>query len=79
MNIRTYDQIVVDMLDKIAERTKLTNFNVGSVIRTLVEVFGSGTLRTSITVTSQSTGGSAQSTPKLSPRWSHNFDPRGPP
>ena len=41
MIIRTYDQIVADMLAKIAERTKLTNFNIGSVIRTLVEVFGS--------------------------------------
>ena len=41
MNIRTYDQIVADMLAKIAARTKLTNFNIGSVIRTLVEVFGS--------------------------------------
>ena len=39
MNLRTYDQIVTDMLTKIADRTKLTNFNVGSVIRTLVEVF----------------------------------------
>ncbi|HPQ72326.1 MAG TPA: baseplate J/gp47 family protein, partial [bacterium] len=37
---RTYDQIVADMLAKIAARTKLTNFNVGSVIRTLVEILG---------------------------------------
>jgi len=40
MIIRTYDQIVADMLGKIAARTKLTNFNVGAVIRTLVEAFG---------------------------------------
>ena len=40
MQLRTYDQIVADMLTKIADRTKLTNFNIGSVIRTLVEVFG---------------------------------------
>jgi len=40
MIIRTYDQIVADMLAKIAARTKLTNFNVGSVIRTLVEILG---------------------------------------
>ena len=39
MQLRTYDQIVADMLAKIADRTKLTNFNIGSVIRTLVEVF----------------------------------------
>jgi len=41
MQLRTYDQIVADMLGKIAARTKLTNFNIGSVIRTLVEVIGS--------------------------------------
>ena len=41
MIIRTYDQIVADMLAKIAARTKLTNFNVGSVVRTLVEILGS--------------------------------------
>ena len=41
MQLRTYDQIIADMLVKIADRTKLTNFNVGSVIRTLVEVIGS--------------------------------------
>ena len=40
MIIRTYDQIVADMLAKIAARTKLTNFNVGSVVRTLVEILG---------------------------------------
>ncbi len=41
MIIRTYDQIVADMLAKIAARTKLTNFNVGSVARALVEILGS--------------------------------------
>ena len=29
MQLRTYDQIVADMLAKIADRTKLTNFNIG--------------------------------------------------
>ena len=43
MRIKTYSEIVVDMLTKVASRTKLTNFNVGSVIRTLVEIF-SGTV-----------------------------------
>ena len=40
MQLRTYDQIVADMLGKIAARTSLTNFNIGSVIRTLLEVIG---------------------------------------
>ena len=39
MQLRTFDQIVAGMLAKVAARTKLTNFNVGSVIRTLVEIF----------------------------------------
>jgi len=37
--IKTYSEIVSQMLSSIGERTGLTNFNVGSVIRTLTEVF----------------------------------------
>ena len=40
MRIKTFSEIVIDMLGKVAARTKLTNFNIGSVIRTLVEIFG---------------------------------------
>lgn len=40
MIVRTYDEIVAEMLAKIAARTRLTNFNVGSVVRTLVEILG---------------------------------------
>jgi uncharacterized phage protein gp47/JayE len=37
MNLKTYSQLVAEMLAAIGERTPLTNFNVGSVIRTLTE------------------------------------------
>ena len=37
--IKTYSEIVSQMLSSIGERTGLTNFNVGSVVRTLTEVF----------------------------------------
>ena len=39
MRIKTYYQIVGEMLAQVGIRTPLTNFNVGSVIRTLVEVY----------------------------------------
>ena len=37
--IKTYSEIVSQILSNIGERTGLTNFNVGSVVRTLTEVF----------------------------------------
>jgi uncharacterized phage protein gp47/JayE len=37
MQMKTYSQLVAQMLAAIGERTPLTNFNVGSVIRTLTE------------------------------------------
>ena len=39
LQIKTYSEIVSSMLTAIGERTGLTNFNVGSVVRTLTEVF----------------------------------------
>ena len=39
LQIKTYSEIVSSMLTKIGQRTALTNFNVGSVVRTLAEVF----------------------------------------
>lgn len=39
MRIKTYIQIVGEMLTQVGSRTPLTNFNVGSVIRTLVEIY----------------------------------------
>lgn len=38
MRIKTFDEIVRDMLAKVATRTRLSNFNPGSIIRTLVEI-----------------------------------------
>lgn len=38
MRIKTFDEIVRDMLQKVATRTRLSNFNPGSIIRTLVEI-----------------------------------------
>ena len=38
MTLRTYTEILADMLSKVAERTRITNFNVGSVARTIFEV-----------------------------------------
>jgi uncharacterized phage protein gp47/JayE len=40
MKIKTYNEILADILSKIATRTQITNFNVGSVARTMAEVFG---------------------------------------
>ncbi len=37
MNLKTYSQLVAEMLAAIGERTPLTSFTVGSVIRTLTE------------------------------------------
>ncbi len=37
--IKTYSELVSSLLTAIGERTGLTNFNVGSVVRTLAEVF----------------------------------------
>ena len=55
LKIRTYPELVSGMLTAIGERTDLTNFNVGSVTRTLTEVisevvaelyaFGAGMLK----------------------------------
>ncbi len=39
LHIKTYSEIVSQILSTIGERTGLTNFNVGSVVRTLAEVF----------------------------------------
>ena len=39
LKIKTYQEIVTDMLAAIGEKTGLTNFNVGSVVRTTTEVF----------------------------------------
>jgi uncharacterized phage protein gp47/JayE len=39
VKIKTYSEIVSSMLTAIGDRTALTNFNVGSVVRTLTEVF----------------------------------------
>ncbi len=39
MKIKTYPEVVGSMLATIGQRTNLTNFNTGSVIRTLTEVF----------------------------------------
>ncbi len=39
IHIKTYSELVSSMLDAIGERTGLTNFNVGSVVRTLTEVY----------------------------------------
>jgi uncharacterized phage protein gp47/JayE len=38
MQVKTYSQLVAELLTAIGSRTPLTNFNVGSVIRTLTEV-----------------------------------------
>jgi uncharacterized phage protein gp47/JayE len=38
MQVKTYSQLVADLLTAIGQRTPLTNFNVGSVTRTLTEV-----------------------------------------
>jgi uncharacterized phage protein gp47/JayE len=37
MNLKTYSQLVAELLASVGEHTPLTNFNVGSVIRTLTE------------------------------------------
>jgi len=39
LKIKTYPELVSDMLTAIGEKTGLTNFNVGSVVRTTTEVF----------------------------------------
>jgi uncharacterized phage protein gp47/JayE len=39
LQIRTYSEIVASMLTSIGQRTSLTNFNVGSIVRTLTEVY----------------------------------------
>ena len=39
LKIKTYPEIVAEMLTAIGEKTGLTNFNVGSVVRTTTEVF----------------------------------------
>ena len=39
LKIKTYPELVTDMLAAIGEKTGLTNFNVGSVVRTTTEVF----------------------------------------
>ena len=39
LKIKTYPEIVSDLLSAIGSKTGLTNFNVGSVVRTLTEVF----------------------------------------
>ena len=39
LKIKTYTELVADMLAAIGEKTGLTNFNVGSVVRTTTEVF----------------------------------------
>ena len=38
MTLRTFTEILADMLQKIVDRTPLTNLNVGSIIRTIVEI-----------------------------------------
>jgi uncharacterized phage protein gp47/JayE len=38
VKIKTYSEIVSSMLTAVGDRTALTNFNVGSVVRTLTEV-----------------------------------------
>ena len=39
LKIKTYPELVADMLVAIGEKTGLTNFNVGSIVRTTTEVF----------------------------------------
>lgn len=39
MRIKTYPEVVGSMLATIGQRTSLTNFNTGSIIRTLTEVY----------------------------------------
>jgi uncharacterized phage protein gp47/JayE len=39
IKIKTYPELVSDTLAAIGEKTGLTNFNVGSVVRTTAEVF----------------------------------------
>ena len=39
LQIKTYSEIVSSMLTSIGQRTGLTNFNIGSVVRTLAEVY----------------------------------------
>ena len=39
LNIKTYPELVSEMLSAIGQKTGLTNFNVGSVVRTTTEVF----------------------------------------
>jgi uncharacterized phage protein gp47/JayE len=39
MKIKTYPEVIASLLTAIGDRTALTNFNVGSVIRTLTEAF----------------------------------------
>ena len=39
LQIKTYSEIVSSMLASIGQKTGLTNFNVGSVVRTLAEVY----------------------------------------
>ena len=39
LKIKTYPELVADMLAAIGEMTGLTNFNIGSVVRTKTEVF----------------------------------------
>ena len=39
LRIRIFEEIVGSTLAALGERTGLTNFNVGSVIRTVTEVF----------------------------------------
>ena len=39
LTIKTYQEIVSEMLTAVGQKTGLTNFNVGSVVRTTTEVF----------------------------------------
>ncbi len=39
LKIKTYPELVADMLAAMGEKTGITNFNVGSVVRTTTEVF----------------------------------------
>ena len=39
MRIKTYPEVVGSILASFGQRTNLTNFNTGSVIRTLTEVY----------------------------------------
>ena len=39
MQLKSYSEIVNQMIESISNRTSLSNFNTGSVIRTMIEVF----------------------------------------